>query len=75
VKDLGVELVDIDTVFRESDFVTVNTLLTWTQGRGLFLLIVLLCLPFLAPASLPGTMSLSSSGALMGPARPRPLPG
>ena len=33
---------------------TVNTLLTWTQGRGLFLLIVLLCLPFLAPASLPG---------------------
>lgn len=27
VKHLGVELVDIDTVFRESDFVTVNTLL------------------------------------------------
>ncbi|MEZ5353632.1 MAG: NAD(P)-dependent oxidoreductase [Bryobacteraceae bacterium] len=27
VRDLGVELVDIDTVFRESDFVTVNTLL------------------------------------------------
>jgi len=27
VKHLGVELVDMDTVFRESDFVTVNTLL------------------------------------------------
>ena len=27
VKHLGVELVDIDTIFRESDFVTVNTLL------------------------------------------------
>jgi len=27
VKHLGVELVDLDTVFRESDFVTINTLL------------------------------------------------
>ena len=27
VKHLGVEIVDMDTVFRESDFVTVNTLL------------------------------------------------
>jgi len=34
VKDLGVELVDIDTVFRESDFVTVNTLLN-AQTKGL----------------------------------------
>lgn len=34
VKHLGVELADIDTVFRESDFVTVNTLLN--QGtKGL----------------------------------------
>lgn len=34
VGDLGVELVDMDTVFRESDFVTVNTLLN-AQTRGL----------------------------------------
>jgi phosphoglycerate dehydrogenase-like enzyme len=27
VSDLGIEMVDLDTVFRESDFVTVNTLL------------------------------------------------
>ncbi|MEZ5398234.1 MAG: NAD(P)-dependent oxidoreductase [Bryobacteraceae bacterium] len=30
VKELGVEMVDLDTVFRESDFVTVNTLLNKT---------------------------------------------
>lgn len=34
VKELGVELVDMDTVFRESDFVTVNTLLN-AQTKGL----------------------------------------
>ncbi len=34
VADLGVEMVDMETVFRESDFVTVNTLLN-TQTRGL----------------------------------------
>ena len=34
VAGLGVEIVDIDTVFRESDFVTVNTLLN-SQTRGL----------------------------------------
>ena len=34
VKDLGVELVDMDTLFRESDYVTVNTLLN-AATRGL----------------------------------------
>ena len=34
VADLGVELVDMETVFRKSDFVTVNTLLN-AQTRGL----------------------------------------
>jgi phosphoglycerate dehydrogenase-like enzyme len=34
VKHLGVEIVDMDTVFRESDFVSVNTLLN-AQTRGL----------------------------------------
>jgi phosphoglycerate dehydrogenase-like enzyme len=34
VEDLGVEMVDMDTVFRESDFVAVNTLLN-AQTRGL----------------------------------------
>ena len=34
VKDLGVELVDMDTVFRESDFVSVNTYLN-DRTRGL----------------------------------------
>ena len=34
VRDLGVEMVDMDTLFRESDFVTVNTLLN-QHTRGL----------------------------------------
>ena len=34
VADLGIEVVDLDTLFRESDFVTVNTLLN-DQTRGL----------------------------------------
>ena len=33
---------------------TLNTLFVWTGGRGFFLFIVLLCLPFLLPASIPG---------------------
>jgi hypothetical protein len=33
---------------------TLNTLFARTQGRGVFLFIILLCLPFLAPVSLPG---------------------
>lgn len=34
VKDEGIEIVDLDTVFRESDYVTVNTLLN-AETRGL----------------------------------------
>jgi phosphoglycerate dehydrogenase-like enzyme len=34
VRDLGVEIVDLETVMRESDFVTVNTLLN-ARTRGL----------------------------------------
>lgn len=33
---------------------TLNTLFLWTEGRGIFLFIILLCLPFMAPVSLPG---------------------
>jgi hypothetical protein len=33
---------------------TLNLLLEKTEGRGVFLIIILLCLPFLAPASVPG---------------------
>ncbi|MEI7728014.1 MAG: exopolysaccharide biosynthesis protein [Verrucomicrobiota bacterium] len=33
---------------------TLNMLLQRTEGRGVFLLIILLCLPFVAPASVPG---------------------
>ncbi len=33
---------------------TLNTLFLWTGGRGIFLFIVVLCLPFLVPASIPG---------------------
>lgn len=51
---LSEQLRDLLTVEPPPGGLTVNTLLAWTQGRGLFLLIVLLCLPFLAPASLPG---------------------
>ena len=34
VRDLGVEIVDLDTVLRESDFITINTLLN-ARTRGL----------------------------------------
>jgi len=33
---------------------TLNRLLERTQGRGIFLFIILLCLPFVVPVSLPG---------------------
>jgi hypothetical protein len=38
---------------------TPNGILLHTEGRGLFLLMILLCLPFLAPVSIPGVSSFS----------------
>src|SRR5450759_789945 len=40
---------------------TLNRLLERTQGRGLFLVIILLCLPFIVPVSLPGLSTLMGS--------------
>lgn len=34
---------------------TLNQLLVRTEGRGLFLIIILLCLPFIAPVTIPGS--------------------
>jgi hypothetical protein len=38
-----------------SQALTLNQLLERTEGRGLFLVIVLLCLPFIAPVTIPGS--------------------
>lgn len=39
---------------REGEAITLNRLLEGTAGRGLFLVIILLCIPFIAPVSIPG---------------------
>jgi hypothetical protein len=44
---------------------TLNRLLERTQGRGLFLVIILLCLPFIVPVSLPGLSTLMGSIILL----------
>src|SRR5262245_62049107 len=42
----------------DGDRLTLNRLLDRTHGRGLYLVIILLCLPFLIPVSLPGLSSV-----------------
>jgi len=37
---------------------TLNRLLERTEGRGIFLVIIILCLPFVVPVSLPGVSSV-----------------
>ena len=37
---------------------TLNRLLARTEGRGIFLVIILLCLPFVVPVSLPGVSTV-----------------
>lgn len=45
---------------------TLNLLIEQTEGRGLFLLIIMFCLPFVAPASVPGMSTpLGTAIALM----------
>jgi hypothetical protein len=41
-----------------SDALTLNALLRRTGGRGLFPIIILLCLPFVAPVSIPGLSNI-----------------
>jgi hypothetical protein len=41
--------------------VTLNAMFERTQGRGIFLFVILLCLPFLIPVSLPGLSTLLGS--------------
>ncbi|MCX7721700.1 MAG: exopolysaccharide biosynthesis protein [Verrucomicrobiae bacterium] len=43
---------------------TLNAILERTQGRGLYLVMVLLCLPFVVPVSVPGASAVSG-GAIM----------
>ena len=50
---LSVSLQDI--VGRAKDRLTLNYLLDHTEGRGLYLVMILLCLPFVTPVSIPGT--------------------
>ena len=63
-----------------ADRLTMNYLLARTKGRGLFLLIILLCVPFVPMFSPPGLsgvlggMILFVSGAMLVGARPQ-LPG
>ena len=44
---------------------TLNRLLERTEGRGIFLVIILLCLPFIIPASIPGLSTLLGSIILL----------
>lgn len=44
---------------------TLNTLFACTAGRGIFLLVILLCLPFLVPVSLPGLSTLLGTVILL----------
>ncbi len=41
-----------------SSGLTLNRLLARTEGRGIFLVIILLCLPFVVPVSLPGVSTV-----------------
>jgi tellurite resistance protein TerC len=43
---------------------TLNRVLFWTEGRGIFLLVVLLCFPFLA-GSIPGTSTILGTAILL----------
>ena len=49
----------------DSAALTLNRLLERTQGRGLFLVIILLCLPFIVPVSLPGLSTVMGSVILL----------
>jgi hypothetical protein len=40
---------------QETRAITLNLLLERTEGRGIFLVIILLCLPFVAPVTIPGS--------------------
>lgn len=43
----------------EQSSITLNDILRNTQGRGIFLVMVLVCLPFITPVSVPGVSSIS----------------
>ena len=51
---LSQKLAQILKAHSSSARVTLNNLLERTDGRGLFAVIILLCLPFIAPVSVPG---------------------
>lgn len=44
---------------------TINRLLARTEGRGIFLVIILLCLPFVVPVSLPGVSTVMGGMVLL----------
>jgi hypothetical protein len=44
---------------------TLNRLLQRTEGRGLYLVIILLCLPFVVPVSIPGSSTLAGLAILL----------
>ena len=48
-----------------STSLTLNRLLARTEGRGIFLVIILLCLPFIVPVSLPGVSTIMGSIILL----------
>jgi hypothetical protein len=41
--------------------ITLNDILRRTEGRGIFLVMILMCLPFVTPVSIPGVSSLSGA--------------
>jgi hypothetical protein len=56
---------DILSAERPPAGLTLNRVLYWTEGRGIFFLVVLLCFPFLTPVSIPGTSTLLGTAILL----------
>ena len=55
---LSIKLAQIVAATPNGQAITINQLLERTEGRGFYLVIVLLALPFIVPVSLPGVSTL-----------------
>jgi hypothetical protein len=62
---LSRSLEDLLAMASDAPAITPNVILAHTGGRGLFLLMILLCLPFLVPFSIPGVSSFSGGVTLV----------
>jgi hypothetical protein len=49
----------------DESHITLNEVLRRTEGRGIFLVMILVCLPFVTPVSIPGVSSVSGGVVMM----------